>query len=130
MTKVGELLSEKGYVHPTSHSYTTDCVYKKFNPSDGKSYQNQQGYGVYQTVDQNVIDDGTGTTIATIDKPNKGGEKIQVNPTDCDICGYKAISKCECDQYSELMCEKGHMWWFSNNKRFYGDPHEQDDFDL
>lgn len=103
MDDVNRKLAEKGYTHPENNN-STYSVYKTYseNSSDVYVSSNQD---VYQTI--NFEDNFQERMI-------------------CPICKVKATYICDCEEYKDFTCKKGHVWYYLKGKLTIGDPHENE----
>ena len=45
----------------------------------------------------------------------------------CPLCNTKALFRCECKEYKDMMCKNNHVWWMDEKGHIHqGDPHEEE----
>jgi len=98
-------LSKSGYEHPTENNNNTS-LYKVYN------------------AENNNVDPYSTMNYDTYSKFSS--EHVDSTLNFCPVCNRDALYLCDCDEYRDRMCSKGHTWYMKNGKAVVGDPHKDE----
>ena len=106
-------LSKLGYVHPKTHQQANNHGYYTINVKDKKgSYKpSKKNHNPYKSFTGKMDEE-------------KGNISTKQKSDICPMCGEKALYRCECKEYRDMMCKNKHVWWYTvNGQLIKGDPH-------
>lgn len=111
INEVESKLSSKGYVHPDVHHRPNSDAYTTINIKDKNA--------VYQRSSKPNI------PYASFNHKKMSDNLTEVQKTDiCPMCDTKALYKCDCYEFHDMMCKNNHVWWVNTNGQVInGDPH-------
>lgn len=99
-------LSKSGYHHPTENNNTLS-PYKIYNTdnqnTEAYSSINYDTYSKFDSID----------TLSSCDT--------------CPVCHLKYMYICECSEFKDRMCKKGHTWYIKGKNIIVGDPHANEE---
>lgn len=111
MTTRNELdakLNQQGYAHPTEVNGYHPQTSTYMSYSDGGDYK-PQTYDPYSVFN------------ADEKEPHMSIKNII-----CPVCSEKALYSCNC-ALEDMLCGKGHTWYFVKGQVVIANPHENDD---
>lgn len=108
-------LSAKGYVHPTQHRGPVTDAYAIIDVKDTNA--------IYQSSNKSV-NPYASFTPKEDDDSSEPIKKVQKNDI-CPLCECNAMYACECEEFGDMMCKNGHVWYINmNGVMVKGDPHK------
>jgi hypothetical protein len=99
-------MSKCGYEHPEENN-SNISAYKVYNSENknNEAYSTTTNYDIYSKFD----------SVYTNSPYNF-----------CPVCTKRFMYMCDCEEFKDRMCPKGHTWYVKGEKVVIGDPHKHE----